>query len=99
MQAQKTYVAAWVVAGLHLVGVLGTTWYVGSSAAGQAPMVWVLWTLIDLPVSLAFDLIEAPLALLHGSLGTAWWFALVAILIKAHRRSPPAKPSDTTTTP
>jgi hypothetical protein len=48
--------AAAAIAGVHLLGVVATAWYVAQSTAGQAPLVWAYWAFIDFPWSLAYVL-------------------------------------------
>jgi hypothetical protein len=78
---KRTHVVAAAVAGVHLLGVLLTALYVSGSTAGQAPLVWVYWMFIDLPWSLPlWQLMSGSFVLIHGVIGTAWWYLLVLLI-------------------
>jgi hypothetical protein len=69
------------VAGVHLLGVLLTALYVSKSPDGQAPLVWAYWLFIDLPWSLPlWQLMSGSFVLIHGIIGTAWWYVLVLLV-------------------
>ena len=64
---------------------------------GQAMLLWSYWLVIDFPVSLlvpaGWSLIEpdSPLTrywlyLVHGVLGTVWWFVLPLIVARIYRK-------------
>jgi len=71
-------IAAVSVAGVHLIGVLLTWWYVSATSGGDAPVVWVYWTIIDLPWSIVIsEYMDAYQPLfVHGVIGAAWWYLL-----------------------
>jgi hypothetical protein len=78
MTLKRTQVTAAAVAGVHLLGVLLTALYVSRSTDGQAPLVWAYWMFIDLPWSLPlWQLMSGRFVLIHGVIGTAWWYLLV----------------------
>ncbi|MEJ0036715.1 MAG: hypothetical protein WDO68_11605 [Gammaproteobacteria bacterium] len=79
----RRHLFALVVAGVHLIGVLLTAWYVAQSSDGQAPLMWVYWAFIDFPFSLLYALLDNNVLLIHGAIGTAWWYALILLLSKA----------------
>jgi hypothetical protein len=92
MISKRTHVVAAAVAAVHLLGVLLTASYVSGSSEGQAPLVWICWLFIDLPWSLPlWQLTSGSFVLLHGVIGTAWWYILVLFIgwlvtrIKARR--------------
>jgi hypothetical protein len=69
------------VAGVHLLGVLLTALYVSKSPDGQAPLVWAYWLFIDLPWSFPlWQLMSGSFVLIHGVIGTAWWYVLVLLV-------------------
>jgi hypothetical protein len=78
--------AAAVVAGVHFIAVLAT-WAVEileANHSGQAVLVWVPWALVDFPVSLiTYDCFGDKPALMHLTVGTMWWYLLVAIAVSA----------------
>ena len=81
-----------MVAGVHLVGVLLTAVYVASASqtSGQAVLVWALWAVVDIPVSLlAYTLSGMAPVTVHAVFGTLWWYllAMVAITIAKQWRS------------
>ena len=81
MAAKRIYVVAAGVAAAHLLGVLLTAWYVSGSSEGQAPLVWIYWMFIDLPWSLPlWQLMTGSFVLIHGVIGTAWWYLLVILI-------------------
>src|SRR6202163_2352317 len=78
MTSKRTHMVAAAVAGVHLLGVLLTALYVSKSPDGQAPLVWAYWLFIDLPWSLPlWQLMSGSFVLIHGVIGTAWWYVLV----------------------
>ena len=82
MVLRKTYLVAAIVALAHLIAVGATAWYESSSDAGQAPMVWVYWAFIDFPVSLLYASLNDSVLIVHGIIGTLWWFVLLVLLSK-----------------
>ena len=69
------------MASVHLLGVLLTALYVSRSSEGQAPLVWAYWLFIDLPWSLPlWQLMNGSFVLIHGVIGTAWWYLLVLLI-------------------
>lgn len=80
---KRIHFVAAAFAAVHLSGVLLTAYYVSNSSAAQAPLVWVYWMFVDLPWSLLiWTLASGSLALLHGVIGTAWWYILVILVGK-----------------
>ena len=82
---RQTYRVAAIVAGTHLVGALLTAWYVSvaEQTSGQAVMVWAIWALIDIPVSLiGYELLDGHVAMLHIVVGSLWWFFVAAALTR-----------------
>jgi len=79
----RTQLIASIVASAHLIGVGLTALYVSSSTAGQAPLVWVYWAFVDFPISLLYPALNDNVILVHGVLGTGWWYGLTILLIKA----------------
>jgi hypothetical protein len=73
---------ATIVAGMHLLGVGATEWYVSTSPVGQAPMVWLYWAFADFPVSLLYALLDDSFLIVHGVLGTIWWYFLTAVIVR-----------------
>jgi len=56
---------------------------------GQAHMLWIVWTFIDMPISFIFFFSEEIgiksiyfLYFIHGVLGTIWWYFIPAIIFK-----------------
>jgi len=80
--------ASRVAGAVHLVAVLLTNAYVENTSEGQAALVWVLFDILDYPISTPY-LIPDELARvswarqiywppwIHGVAGTLWWMALV----------------------
>lgn len=69
---------------------------------GQAMLVWSYWLVIDFPVSLlvpaGWSLIDpdSPLTrywlyVVHGGLGTIWWYCLPLIVARIYRKFVPAQ--------
>jgi hypothetical protein len=59
-----------------------------SSADGdaQAALVWVLWFIIDLPVSfLSYELTECSPLVIHGIFGTLWWYFVALVVVTVCR--------------
>jgi hypothetical protein len=80
-----THRIASVVAVLHLLGVLLTAWFVSieSRSSGQAELVWVIWAILDLPVSfLAYLLTDFGIASIHAVLGSIWWYFLAMVVTR-----------------
>jgi uncharacterized protein (DUF2062 family) len=78
-----------VVAAIHIAGVLVTAASQQSleNHSGQAVLVWVPWAFIDLPVSfLAYVSLDAPPWVVHGLVGTLWWYFLALVVITGVRR-------------
>jgi hypothetical protein len=70
-----------MVATVHLLGVLLTQYYVSTSSDGQASLVWAYWMFIDLPWSMPlWEQVGGKLVLIHGVVGTIWWY-LIALFI------------------
>ena len=83
MTKRHIYVAGIVVAVLHLLGFCLTYWYVSTNASGQAPVIFIVWAFIDLPWSLPlYELLNWNLWLIHGLIGTAWWFVLTILITR-----------------
>jgi hypothetical protein len=81
MIAKRVHAIAAGVAAAHLLGVLLTEYYVSGSSDGQAPLVWVYWMFIDLPWSLPlWELMSGKLILIHGVIGTVWWYLLTIFI-------------------
>jgi len=81
MKLKLNHLIATILAGLHLLGVLLTTFYVSNSADGQAPLVWAYWMFLDMPWSLPlWQLMDGRFFLIHGVIGTAWWYALALLV-------------------
>ena len=81
-----------MVAGVHLVGVMLTAVYVAfaSQTSGQAVLVWALWAVVDMPVSLlAYTLSGMEPVEIHAVFGSLWWYllAMLAIAIRKQLRS------------
>jgi len=83
--------AGLIAGAVHLAAVILTELYVVSSTDGQAILVWVRFTLVDLPISFLY-LADVPLgwlhqaapdlfwpAWIHGVAGTAWWALVVGL--------------------
>lgn len=80
-----------VLAAIHLVSFIGYVFYVASVAQrdGQAQLLWILWLIIDFPVSLlifaakgiGFTSVKV-IYFIHGFLGTIWWYFLPSIIFK-----------------
>jgi hypothetical protein len=71
------------VALVHLLGTLLTSWYVSvaSETDGQAVLVWAIWAIIDLPVSaLAYQLSGFSPLVVHGVIGSTWWYFLALVV-------------------
>jgi hypothetical protein len=80
------YRPATVVAVFHLFGVIFTAWYVSAAeqTSGQAVLVWALWLIIDLPVSLlGYFLFEGQYFWVHAVIGTLWWFFLITVITRS----------------
>jgi hypothetical protein len=86
-----TYRVAMGLAVLHLLAVLVFVVYLHQSNEGQAILLWTLWKPVDFPISLlvprgldvlpstgdwAGSLRPALPYLVHGVLGTLWWFCV-----------------------
>jgi len=81
---------AGAAAALHVAAVAFTQWYTlacASSGDGQCGMVWALWAFIDLPFSLPLWELWGNLPVIHGLVGTAWWFILVLFLTPRSKSS------------
>lgn len=67
---------------------------VAISSDGQAPMSWFLFAFLDFPVSLLYMIdwpnFQQPILarifyapyIIHGALGTAWWYLIVYCICK-----------------
>jgi hypothetical protein len=85
MPFKGAYRPAIVVAIFHLLGVILTAWYVSTAeqTSGQAVLVWALWGIVDLPVSfLGYFLLDGQFFLVHGVIGTLWWFFLITVITR-----------------
>jgi hypothetical protein len=82
MSSKTIYWFAAGVASMHLLGVGVTEWYVSTSPAGQAPMVWVYWAFADFPLSLLYAFLDDSFLIVHGLLGTIWWYFLSVALAR-----------------
>ena len=82
MSSKKIYWFAAGAASMHLLGVGVTEWYVSTSSAGQAPMVWVYWAFADFPLSLLYAFLDDSFLIVHGLLGTIWWYFLTVVLAR-----------------
>jgi hypothetical protein len=74
-----TYRTAAIIAIVHVAGAALTAWWVSVAAqtSGQAPMIWIVWMLIDFPVSfLSYELLDASPIIVHVIIGSLWWFFL-----------------------
>lgn len=61
-----------------------TIFAVAHSDSGEAGMVFVLWAFIDFPWSFALiDLLDWNVWIIHGLIGTVWWFVLTVLVIRA----------------
>jgi hypothetical protein len=90
-------------AAMHFFLFLATVVYVHMSSDPQAPLIWVIWAIADLPISLLYIILARPYSFLieslpnqfatieeifylphviHGLLGTIWWYWLPQILRK-----------------
>jgi peptidoglycan biosynthesis protein MviN/MurJ (putative lipid II flippase) len=59
-----------------------------SQESGQAAMIWVLWMLLDIPVSmLAYELSEFSPFAIHAIAGSLWWYFLTLIFVPLRKRS------------
>ncbi len=94
---------ATVLAILHLLAVVAFAVYLHQSNEGQAILLWTMWTPIDFPVSLlvpwGLEVLSSGsewssalrLALpyvVHGILGTIWWFCLPLMVAGLFRKIP-----------
>jgi hypothetical protein len=82
---EGSYRIAAAAAGVHIVLVVLTAWYVSvaSQTSGQAVLVWIYWGAIDFPISfLSYFLLNGHFFLAHALIGTLWWFFLVAIIVR-----------------
>jgi len=80
-----------VFSSLHLLSFVSYNFYVVSVAArsGQAQLLWLVWILIDFPISLIdfvaqyLDIFSLyTIYIVHGLLGTIWWYFIPTILFK-----------------
>jgi hypothetical protein len=53
MISRKLHKFGAIFAGIHLFGVLLTAWYV-AHASSWAGVIWMVWAVIDIPLSLAY---------------------------------------------
>ena len=81
MTSKTRRLSAAIVAGIHLFGILLTWLYVSNSSEGQASLLWVYWAFIDFPFSLLYSLLDNNFLVVHGAIGTVWWYFLTALLI------------------
>jgi len=55
--------------------------HVMEGQSGQAIMVWAPWAIIDIPISLiAYIVLSGNYLVIHGVIGSLWWFFLVAVI-------------------
>ena len=82
-------------AAIHLIVFLWFLSYLGdlSGRDGQGPLLWVYWLVIDFPVSLLVILLFAAdvtshyvMYIVHGILGTIWWYYLPTVLYKGFKK-------------
>src|SRR5258706_13665722 len=62
MKANRCKSAALTVAIVHFVAVVAIACYVELSTDGEAALIWVRWSYIDYPISLAYGLVGAQYA-------------------------------------
>jgi hypothetical protein len=76
---------------IHLVVFVVYVFYVAGVAErdGQAQLLWIVWLLIDFPISLLIFLAKGlgissitVLYVIHGVLGTIWWYFIPSIFFK-----------------
>ena len=90
-----------VLAIVHLLAFSAFVLYLHQSGEGQAILLWALWLPVDFPVSLivlaGFELLppddsigsamrRALPYLVHGILGTLWWYFLPFLVAGAFRK-------------
>ena len=83
MVFRKAHRVAAVVAAIHFIAVCLTYWYVSAATVdtGQTGLVWVYWLFVDFPWSLPlWQLMSDHLFVIHGVIGTAWWYLLVVLI-------------------
>ena len=73
---RSPHLIATLVATAHVLGFLTTWYYVATSPEGQAPMIWLLWTFIDLPFSLLYEPTQESILVIHGIFGPIWWYLI-----------------------
>lgn len=93
---QKQYIFGVILALFHTCLLLYTFYYVNAIEAGtaQIQLVWVFWLIIDFPISIFMILhlflggyVEVfSILLIHGLIGTIWWFLLPTLVVKILRK-------------
>ena len=84
-------------AGIHLLIFLLTIFYINLSGDGQASLIWVVFAIIDFPVSVFYLFSNAEILnsiseyiyipyLFHGVFGTIWWYVLPFCILKIIRK-------------
>lgn len=82
---QGAYRTATIIAIAHVIGAALTGWYVSvaEQTSGQAPMIWAIWMIIDLPVSfLSYELLDLQPVVVHTVIGSLWWFFLALVVTR-----------------
>jgi len=78
-------------AGLHFLAFYAMALCLAGSFEPQGPMIWPLFAVLDFPVSLFYllgrnfqSVVYLPY-LIHGALGTVWWFLLPRLFLSRQR--------------
>lgn len=88
MNPKRARFVAGCVAAIHFAGAGATALYVAQSNDGQAALTWAYWVFIDFPLSLLlWSLFSDQFFVIHGILGSIWWFCLSLVVITLARRT------------
>ena len=96
MNMNKQVKIGLLLAASHLIVFIWFLYYLNDLSArdGQGPLLWVYWLVIDFPVSLLVILLFAVdvtshyvMYIVHGVLGTLWWFYLPTVLCKGFKKA------------
>ena len=97
---------AMVLATMHLLAFIAFAMLLHQSNEGQVILLWTLWTPVDFPISLlvpwGFDVLpsngdlggvtrRALPYVVHGILGTVWWYCLPFLFSWLFRKMPGSK--------